>query len=81
MSVMALSGSDAAVYNSIINGLTTRGIYDANFYLVDFDGDGNEELFLCYRNNDGYTNVEWSIEVYSGDKVIAQETYNDMENC
>ena len=75
MSVMALSGSDAAVYNDIINGLTTRGIYDANSYLVDFDGDGNEELFLCYRNNDGYTNVEWSIEVYSGYKVIAQETY------
>ncbi len=80
ISVMALSGIDAAaynsaVYNSIINDFSVRGIYDANYYLVDFDGDGNEELFVCYRNNAEYGDVQWSIEVHSGNKIIAQETY------
>ena len=75
MSVMALSSDNAAAYYSVIENLLLRDAvyYNSSSHLIDFDGDGIEELLILY--GDFYDYDEMNYEVYSGEKLIAKDKF------
>ena len=75
ISVMALSDDNAVAYYSVIENLLSRdGIYyNSSSHLIDFDGDGIEELLILY--GDFYDYDEMNYEVYSGEKLIAKDKF------
>lgn len=81
LSVSALTNDSAIAYQNVILYLRERGIYSPDTRLVDFDGDGNEELIVSWNDNwevlyagdkGGYR--DWKYEIYSNDKMIASGT-------
>lgn len=60
----ALSASDAAIYLSKVENI------DGSSYLVDFDGDGREELVFSEATPDGSYNVH----IWQGDKLLGTLT-------
>ena len=76
MSVMALSSDNAAAYYSVIENILLRDAvyYNSSSHLIDFDGDGIEELLILY--GDFYDYDEMNYEVYSGEKLIAKDKFD-----
>lgn len=75
LSTAALSNDDAIAYYGICRNLLSRdGIYyNSSTHLIDFDGDGSEELLILYGDFDDF--YEMNYEVYSGEKLIAQDRF------
>lgn len=71
---MAITNDRANAYFKILDGLGSREIYGANSYLVDFDGDGNEELIVLY--GDFSPLYDTCYEVYSGEKMLVQKDFD-----
>ena len=84
---LAITNDRATAYCKILDGLDSREIYGAGSYLIDFDGDGNEELFICWESNwsvpysgaKGY-HKDWNYEVYSGSTLLGSGVYDTYYN-
>ncbi len=72
VSVFALDYDIAVDYTNVIQQVEDRG-GRYKFFLVDFDGDGEEELFVISNFDPRYDFHNATCEVYQGDKLIGSE--------
>ena len=83
VSAFAVSSDDAVAYYEIVESLTSRGIGGASSFLIDFDNDGKDELFIFWGSDweklyatDRGSYQYYNYEVYRGSQLIG----NGKEN-